>query len=408
MVVLAEVIGFGILIPIVPLLFTEPSSVYFILPESLSINAGYLLLGALIGLYPIGQFFATPILGELSDIYGRKTVMQISIGGTVVSTLIFALGLVTTSIPLLFISRTVNGLTGGLISVAQATIADISDETNKSRNFGLIGAAFGAGFILGPTIGGLLSSGLLPFLTATTPFLFAAALSTASIIYLRYALEETSPMEDRKVNWSKPLTQVRKGLALPGLRKLFATNLMYFSGFSFFTTFIPVYLVENFGFRQLQIGGFFFYLGIFVILTQLVLIPRIFSRTTEEKLMPYTLFLTGVSILLQVIPSELVIFLALVPLFAVSNGITQVSLNTLISRNAPREKQGLALGTNQSLRALANAVPSVLSGVSAALFAPSSPLLIAGSLIALTALAYRSRTVTRRLVPGFSTGSTED
>lgn len=157
--VVAEVISFGVLIPIVPLLFTEPGSSFFILPEGLSIDQGYMILGLLIGLYPLGQFVATPILGEISDIYGRKKVIQISILGTVVSSFIFAYGIMIASIPILPFSRIINGLTGGLISVAQASIADLSDKSGKSKNFGIIGMAFGIGFIFGPFLEGFLSSG---------------------------------------------------------------------------------------------------------------------------------------------------------------------------------------------------------------------------------------------------------
>jgi len=388
LIVLAEVIGFGVLIPIVPLLFTEPSSQFFILPEQLSLDMGYMLLGVLIGLYPIGQFISTPILGELSDIYGRKTVMELSISGTIISTLIFAYGLVTANIPLLFLSRAINGLTGGLISVAQATIADISDDSDRAKNFGLIGAAFGTGFIFGPFLGGFLSSGILPIFTIWAPFIFAAVLSSISILYLRTALEETSPMEDKTVNWKKPFTQLKKGIQIPGLKKLFGTNFIYFSGFSFFTTFIPVYLVKAFQFRQFQTGNFFLYIGIFILITQLGIIPKLFPRFNEEHIMPKTLMLTGLFIILQLLPNNLYIFLAIVPMFAISNGITQVTLNTLISKKSPREDQGLALGTNQSLRALANAGPSILSGVAAAAFTPTTPLFIAGTIIVTGAAAY--------------------
>ncbi len=387
--VLAEIIGFGILIPIVPLLFTEPSSQYFILPGKYSLDTGYILLGLLIGLYPLSQFFATPILGELSDIYGRRKVIQVSIVGTIVSTLIFAFGLMTANIPLLFLSRVSNGLTGGLISVAQATIADVSERDDKSRNFGILGAAFGTGFILGPFLGGLLSSGIIPAFTLTTPFWFAAALSAVSLIYVSLKLEETSPMENRRIDWKKPLNQISRGLEIPGLRKLFAANFFYFSGFAFFTSFISVFLIKRFSFTQFDIGNFFLYVGVLVIIGQTVLVPRVFSRFKESRVMPYTLFLTGLFILLQFFPSNLWIYLAIIPFFGFSNALTQVSLNTLVSNGASEKEQGLALGTNQSLRALGNAIPSILSGVSAALFTPGTPILIAGSIVILTAMGYK-------------------
>lgn len=387
--IIAEVISFGVLIPIVPLLFTEPSSSFFMLSEEVSIQVGYILLGLLIGLYPLGQFVATPILGEISDIYGRKKVIQISVLGTVFASIIFGLGILFNSIAVLFISRIVNGLTGGLISVAQATIADVTDKDHKSKNFGIIGMAFGTGFILGPFLGGFLSSDFLPFFSASFPFWFAAGISTISLAYVTKSLHETSPMEDKKINWKKPFTQLKKGWRIPGLRKLFTANFFYFSGFAFFTTFIPVYLVKNFGFSQFETGNFFLYIGILLIIGQGYIVPKLFSRFNEENVMPITLFLTGLFIFLQPIPETLAVFMAIVTLFSFNNSITQISLNTLVSNKASDKDQGLALGTNQSVRALGNAFPSMLSGLAAAAVTPSFPLTIAGLLVMATAAGYR-------------------
>ncbi len=385
---LAEVIGFGILIPIVPLMFVEPSSQFFILPESYSIGTGYILLGLLVGSYPLMQFLATPILGELSDIYGRKSVIQISVLGTVISTLIFTYALATANLLVLFLSRIVNGLTGGLNSVVQASVADISSEENKSKNLGKIGATFGAGFVIGPFLGGLLSSGIFWFTGLITPFLFAAALSFGSLLFVSRHLRETSPMKKGSISWLKPFTQLKKGLQMENLKKLFAANFFYFSGFAFFTTFLSVILVERFSFTQLDIGNTFLLIGLVIMFTQLVLIPRLFPRFSEEVLMPITLMLTGLAILAMGVQSNLVLFLLFASMFAMMNGITNISLETLVSRNASEEDQGLALGTNQSLRSLANAGPSMLSGVAAAVFTSATPIYLAGSIILITGLVY--------------------
>ena len=388
--IVAEVISFGVLIPIAPLLFTEPSSSFFMLSGPESVSLGYILLGLMIGLYPLGQFISTPILGELSDIYGRKKVIQISITGTVISSVIFGIGIILNSIPILLFSRVVNGLTGGLVSVAQATIADITDKGNKSANFGKIGMAFGLGLILGPFLGGFLSSDILSVFSAPLPFFFAAALSLTTLFYSRRALEETSPMEDKKIDWMKPFTQLKKGYDLPGLKKLFTTNFFYFAGFNFFTTFIPVYLVKNFGFSQFQTGNFFLYIGILLIIGQGIVVPKLFSKYKEENVMPLTLLLTGLFIFLQPLAPTLLIFMAIVTLFSFNNSITQISLNTLVSNNASDKNQGLALGTNQSVRALGNSFPSMLSGIAAAIATPSTPLTIAGIIIMTTAIAYKT------------------
>ncbi|MDY6769787.1 MAG: MFS transporter [Candidatus Nanohaloarchaea archaeon] len=386
--IVAEVIGFGIVLPIIPVILTEPSSPYFLLPAGFTVDQGFILVGLLIGAYPVAQFFSTPILGEISDIHGRRTVISVSILGTVIASLIFGYGILVKDLWLLFASRAVNGLTGGLISVAQATVADVTDAGTRSESFGVIGAAFGIGFIIGPFIGGVLSSDISPFFSPATPFWFAAALSLASLAYVLLRLEETSPMEDRRVNWFKPVSQLRRGLALPGLRTLFGANFFYFSGFAFFTTFAPVFLVERFGFDQFQTGTFFLYIGVLAIFGQIVLVRYVFRRVEEERFIPHLLFLTGLFIFLQPLQPALTPFLIVVALFSFSNGLARVALNTVVSQRAGEEHQGLALGTNQSLRALGTAIPSALSGLSAALFFAAMPLYIAGAVIMLTAAGY--------------------
>ncbi len=387
--IVAEVISFGVVVPIVPLLFTEPSSKFYILSGSMTVQTGYILLGLTIGLYPLGQFISTPILGELSDVYGRKKVIQLSVAGTVLASLIFAYGVIEESFLVLFASRFVNGLTGGLISVAQATVADVTDNENKSEGFGILGAAFGVGFMLGPFLGGILSSEMFAVLGLVTPFIFAAGLSTLSIFFVGFKLRETSPMEKSSINWRKPFSQLKEGVRIPGIRKLLGTNFFYFSGFAFFTTFIPVFLVERFGFNQVQTGNFFFYIGILVIIGQGYLVPKVFSRMEEERVMPVTLFFTGFFILLQPFTNTFPAFIAAVTLFSISNAFTTVSLNSLVSNKSPDRDQGLALGTNSSLRALGNAVPSMLSGVAAAAFLASTPLIIAGLIMMATAVTYK-------------------
>lgn len=387
--VVAEIISFGVVIPIVPLLFTEPSSKFYVLPSSFSLQAGYIILGLTIGLYPLGQFLSTPLLGELSDIYGRKKIIQLSVLGTVLASIIFALGIIMESFVILFISRFFNGLTGGLISVAQATIADITEDRNKSRNFGRLGVAFGVGFMLGPFIGGILSSDMFSVLGVTTPFWFAAGLSALSIVFVRFKLQETSPMKKDHVDWTKPFNQLKKGIKIPGIRKLLGANFFYFSGFAFFTTFIPVFLVERFGFTQVDTGNFFFYVGLLVIIGQGYIVPKVFERIKEETMMPISLFSMGLFILIQPFAPTLSVFIAAVTLFSFSNALTTVSLNSLVSMKSPQKDQGLALGTNQSLRALGNAGPSMLSGVAAAIFASSAPLIISGLMLMTTAIIYK-------------------
>src|SRR6185295_17863940 len=120
--VFVDLLGFGILIPVIPQLLANPISSYYLLPDGFTVQQGYILLGFLTAIFPLMQFVATPILGELSDKFGRKPILAISLAGTCASYLIFALGIITKNLPLLFLSRGFDGITGGNISVAQAAI----------------------------------------------------------------------------------------------------------------------------------------------------------------------------------------------------------------------------------------------------------------------------------------------
>ncbi len=388
--VLVEVIGFGLVLPIIPLLFTDPASTFFILPDAYSLQTGYILLGLLIAAYPVGQFIATPILGQFSDRHGRRSMLILSILGTVIANLVFAAGIVWGNIPLLFLSRFVNGLTGGNISIVQAAIADITPGGERAANFGKIGAAFGLGFIIGPFLGGILSSTAIhPLFTAATPFLFAAVLSALSMLFVYLALPETAPMTGPGgIDWLQSVHNVRSAFDRPDRRHLFAVSLLYFSGFTFFTSFVPVFLNGRFGFDQFMIGNFFLFAGIFVLVGQLKVVPYVSHRFAESRVLPVAMVLTGTFILAQWAAPTLIVLALAVPPFAFSNAVSQVFVTTLISRTASQEEQGVVLGVNQSLRAVGQAIPSALAGATAALAAPSTPLLVAALIIIGTGIGY--------------------
>jgi len=128
-----DLLGFGILIPVIPLLLADPRSPYFLLPKGMPINQGYILLGFLTAVFPLMQFLAAPILGQLSDKYGRKKLLAASLFGTCLSYIVFAYGIIIHNLPLLFIARALDGITGGNISIAQATIADITAPKDRAK-----------------------------------------------------------------------------------------------------------------------------------------------------------------------------------------------------------------------------------------------------------------------------------
>src|ERR1035437_2493368 len=187
--VFINLLGVGIVIPVIAPLLLYPA--HNMLPFETSQHTRSIVLGFLIASYPLAQFFGAPMLGALSDRYGRKKLLALSLFGTVVGYILFATAIIEQNIYLLFFSRILDGFTGGNISIAFSAIADLSDEKTKAKNFGMIGAAFGLGFILGPFIGGRLAdSNVVSWFNPATPFWFAALLASLNLLFVFIAFPE--------------------------------------------------------------------------------------------------------------------------------------------------------------------------------------------------------------------------
>jgi DHA1 family tetracycline resistance protein-like MFS transporter len=386
-----DLLGYGILIPIIPQLFANPGSAFYLLPSGMSVKTGYLLLGLLIAAYPIGQFIATPILGQLSDRYGRKKILGLSLLGTSISYIVFAIGIITKNIPILFISRFFDGLTGGNVSVAQAMIADVSEPKNRARNFGLIGAAFGLGFIFGPYLGGRLSDpATVSWFTAATPFYFAGILAFLNMLSVVFLLKETNKhMQGGKINWTKSISNIKHAWEMKGVNIIYLTNFLFYGGFSFFTTFFAVYLINKFNFTQGNIGDFFAYVGIWSAITQLVITRAVSKRFPEQKVVRITLVTAGVLVLAYFLPQKPWEILLIPPFFGMMNGLSMANLTSLLSRSVGPHIQGEVLGMNASVQSLAQAVPAILSGFIASSISSTAPIVIASVFIIFSGVAFR-------------------
>lgn len=377
--IFVDMLGFGILIPVIPLLLANPSSEYFLLPHSFTISQGYIILGFLTASFPIMQFFATPILGELSDKFGRKPVLAISLTGTCISYLIFAFGILTRNIPLLFLSRGFDGITGGNVSVAQAAVADITEPKDRAKTFGLLGAAFGLGFILGPYIGGKLSDpSIYSGFSAVTPFLFAAGLSFINVLSVIFLFPETHKTKnaEKVIHWAQSIKNIIKAYGIKELRPIFATNFLFNAGFTFYTTFFSVFLINRFAFNQSNIGDFFSYVGLWVAITQGLITRKLSKHLDEVQVLRISLIGAGIVVGIYFIPNAAWQLLLVAPFLALFVGTTFANTNSLVSRSASPQMQGEILGINTSVQALAQSIPPILSGYIAASLTPESPIIV--------------------------------
>jgi len=398
--VFIDLVGFGILIPVFPLLIGIGSP-FRVTPESWSFTEGLIMLGWLQAIYPFCTFIASPILGQLSDRYGRRPVLALSIFGTSIGYVLFAIGISTANIPLLFAGRALDGFTGGNLAVANAAIGDISTNENRAKNFGALGAAFGLGFIVGPYLGGKLSSPDVSFyglfdtpswFGATTPFWFAAILAMLNCVAVLTTFPETlkEKFHAGKLNAFQAISNVVVGFKSERLRAILLSGFLFSAGFTFFTTFFGIYLRNNFNFGPSKTGDYFAIVGLFIAVSQAVLVARVSKKLSDYSVLRFSLFGNAAMMMLYfAVPTSFSFGLYLViPLFTAFNGLTMANMTSLISRSAEPGQQGQAMGIYSSVQSLAQVPASILVGYITTSITSSQPLVVASVCIALGGLCF--------------------
>ena len=397
--VFIDLLGFGILIPVFPLLIS-PGSPFRVTPESWSFSSSLIMLGWLQAIYPFFTFLAAPILGQLSDRYGRRSVLAFSVGGTAVGYVLFAIGILQKNLPLLFAARALDGATGGNLAVAQAAIGDISTNENRAKNFGMLGAAFGLGFVIGPYLGGRLSAPNTSFyglfhtpswFDATTPFWFAAGLAALNCINIVLRFPETLSHTDptKKIRFGQSLSNVSRGFADARLRIPLLTAFLFTAGFTFFTTFGGVYLARKFGFSQAKTGDFFAVVGIFIAISQAVLVGLFAKKFADFSILRWSFFGLAIMVSVYVFAGSSALLYWTIPLFTMFNGLSMANLSSLISRSAAMGRQGEAMGIYSSVQNLAQVPASALVGYITGSTAGSvTPMVVSTAILAFAGVVF--------------------
>ncbi|RYE28259.1 MAG: MFS transporter [Sphingobacteriaceae bacterium] len=334
-------LGFGIIVPLI-----YPYGKQFGITEQ--------TLGLLTASFSIAQFFATPILGSLSDKYGRKPILIISLIGTCISFILFAQA---RSLVMLFAARILDGITGGNISVAQAMVSDSSTPEDRAKNFGIIGSAFGFGFVIGPAIGGILSK-----INLQAPFYFSACIALVGVICTYFFLKETNPEHQRKndsnFSFKSLFTVLKKPVVGSAVFIGFLLTMAQFTMIIGFQTFTADVLKIT----PFQIGVFFAAFGISGILMQLA-VPFITKLVSSKSfILLLSLVFCFVPMLLAGFTNKLLLFSACMCAYGLFNGLRNPMLNAIISDRVGQDEQGKTLGINQSYASIGQILGPISAG----------------------------------------------
>jgi DHA1 family tetracycline resistance protein-like MFS transporter len=358
-----DLLGVGIIIPIIAPLFLDVER--HLLPDHYSFQQRTMLMGVLISSFSLMQFFGSSFLGALSDKLGRKKVLFGSIIGTTVGYLIIGSGIELGATWMLFAGRMLNGFCAGNLAVIYSSLADISKPEDKSKNFGMVGAAFGIGFVIGPFLGGQLANNeLVSWFTYATPFWFSAGLAVVNLALIYFRFKETIGAKvNRSLNFTTGFRNIRTAFTNESLRSIFAVSFLFIFGFTFFTQFIQVYLIENFDYREADIGQLFGYMGIWIALTQGVFIRPVSKRFTAPQVLRFSLPLLAVAMLLLLVPNVSWQLFLVLPFISIFQGLSSPNITATVSNLAGPSIQGEILGINQSVNAVAQMLPPLIGGV---------------------------------------------
>lgn len=407
--VFIDLLGYSLFLPLLPF-------------YAGNLGAGATLVGLLVASNALAQLVATPVLGRLSDRFGRRPLLILSISGTLASFLLLGLveplgrslaslssdriSLATATLTMLFLTRILDGLFGGDVSLARAYITDITDETNRARGLGMIGAAFGLGFIVGPAIGGTLANwgfatsafAAIGLTRYAVPAFAAAALSALNLLAVILWLPESLPPDERARMSKSPRAAFTarclwECLTRPRFGTLLRVRLSYMLAFTLFTANFALWAQYQLRLSDQTTSYVLTYVGIIVVLVQGVAIGRLSKLYSETRLILAGAILLTVTLLAWAFVPNLALLLLVITPLPLAGGVLNTITNSAITKSVYPEEVGGALGLSASLDSLARVIAPAIAGfMLQQLGAPSLGLL--GALVAALMLFY----VWRRLV----------
>lgn len=365
-VVFVDMLGFGLILPLLPYI-------------AANWGATPAMIGLISAAYPLGQFLGAPLVGRFSDRFGRKPLLLFSIAGTFLSLLMLGFA---QSIAIIMISRFLDGLTGGNITVAQAYIADVTDEKSRAKGMGMIGAAFGLGFILGPASGGFLSHW-----GYAVPAFVSAGLSLINLFMISIFLPESLPKEKRVHHLSEakrnhPLKGLTAAFTKPIAGPILSSIIVFSLSMSMFESVFSLFAKQRLELSAQNTGFILAYVGVLVAGIQgggMGLLTKRFQENVLVRFALITLTLSYIGWALS--PNVVVLLIVLVPL-SISSGILSTLLRSSLSKAVPKNETGEIMGISAAMESITRIVAPALGGWLIGSLSSSAPGLLSAILIA--------------------------
>jgi len=371
LIVVVDLVGFGLVIPLLPFYAVRFSAS----PQEVT---------GLIAIYSLAQLMTAPLWGRLSDRVGRRPVLLVSLTASALAYLWLG---GATALWMVFAARAFAGACAGNIAAAQAYVADVTQPEERARGMGLIGAAFGLGFMIGPALGGLLAGNDPVAADLETPAWVAAGLSALALLGVALLLPESIPA-DRRHGAPPPgrVGAVLSVLRRPVLSRLILVNFLVILAFAGMQSVFAIWAMPQLGWGPGQVGYVFAYVGLVSAVLQGGLIGRLTRYFGEEWLLLSGLALIAAGLMLMPFVHHLPVLVGAMTGLALGMGLMQPAINSLISRRAGSEEQGKVMGVSQSASSLSRVLGPLAAGYSFATFGRDSPYFLAAVLVAVTLL----------------------
>lgn len=361
-----DIVGFGLILPQLPFWAER-------------LGSGPVGVGLILTVYALAQFLFTPLLGSLSDRYGRRPVI---IGSLLIEAFSFALSALSGSLPLLLIARFIGGIGASNMGSAQAVVADVTPVEERARGMGMIGAAIGVGFVVGPALGGVLAP-----LGFTIPFWVAMGVAVMNALLVLLFLPETRTKNAGPVPSYEGVTLLAAGwrqlLRRPAVARLVGINLLFTVAFTGMEAIYSLFTQNVFGWTAIQNGYVFTYIGILIVIMQGGLVGQLVKRWGERRLLIAGLLMLAGGLALLAWSVQLALMLIALALLSLGEGAVTPVVSTLLSFASPGEEQGETLGLAQGLAGLGRVIGPFIAGGLFAASGPVAPFLIAAGLTAL-------------------------